>query len=153
MTNEVVSHDSGATSQDSGSLTVQEVWVSSSSFQGPLPPAEELSKYQEVSPDFPKRLLEMVEAEACHRRQIEEKVVDAEIASEKENQEDRKRGQYLGFLIAIVTIVAGSYLSLNGSQLPGTFIGLSGVTGLTAAFIHGRKRQEQESNEKGEAEN
>ena len=118
--------------------------VIGSSYQGPLPSAGELAKYQAISPDFAQRLMEMAEAEANHRRTIEERIVAASIATEVENQMDQKRGQYLGFAIALVTILAGSYLSLNGSQLPGTFIGLSGVTGLTAAFIHGRRKQKQE---------
>lgn len=46
-----------------------------SSFSGPIPDPESLAKYEQISPGFADRILNMAEEEAKHRRKKEDKLV------------------------------------------------------------------------------
>ena len=51
---------------------------------------------------------------------------------------ERKRGQYLAFVLCLVLIVGGTWAGLRGQQLAGGVIGGTGPAVLAAAFIYGR---------------
>jgi len=59
-----------------------------------------LIKYNEACPGCAERILAMAERQAAHRQGIEKAVIDSNIKSER-------RGQILGFLIALAAIGSG----------------------------------------------
>lgn len=108
-----------------------EQWIGKS----PLPPPDILSRYDEIVPGATDRLLRMVEDESSHRRKLENRQLDSEIA-------EAHRGQWMAFVITVFTIAIGAYTALQGAQIPGALIGTGGVIGLAAVFIYGRKRRQ-----------
>ena len=106
--------------------------VATASFEGPIPPPNILSAYDQVEPGLANRIVSMAEDEAIHRRGIENRVVAAQIL-------ETTLGQILGFGIGTITIGGGVISSIYGSAILGTGICTVGVVGLVSVFIYGRK--------------
>ncbi len=106
--------------------------VATASFEGPIPPPNILSAYDQVEPGLANRIVTMAEGEAIHRRGIENKIINAQIL-------ETTLGQILGFGIGTITIGGGVLASIYGSALLGASICTVGVVGLVSVFIYGRK--------------
>lgn len=98
----------------------------------------------------------MAEQEMEHRHRMEEKELDADIAFNESiaGREGKEilRGQVFAFLIGIVTIGCGTYATVEGHPLAGSFIGGTGVIGLVTAFILGRKGNDTEREDSSDQE-
>jgi uncharacterized membrane protein len=75
----------------------------------------------------------MAENEMGHRHTMEKLMI-------KYDAREVLVGQVLAFAIASITVVGGVYAAVNGANVAGSLIGLSGVTGLVSAFIIGRNQ-------------
>lgn len=115
------------------------------SFSGPLPPPEVLEKFNEVVPGSAERIIKMAEDQFIHRSGLENKVIDSDIVTSK-------RGQILGFVIAIVGLVVSLVAIINGSQLAGSVIGGGTLASLVGVFMYGSRirSRERESKNKNE---
>lgn len=102
-------------------------------FAGPLPPAAELARYEQIQPGFADRIIIMAEAEQRHRHDIDSAVV-------RRTFDEARRGQIFGLAIGLAAIVTGGVTSVLGAQIPGGIIGGTGVVGLVAVFVIGRFR-------------
>lgn len=90
-------------------------------FSGPLPPPEFLFAYKEILPGSPERILSMAEREQQHRHETEKTVVN-------KTMQQRSRGQWLGFSLALFFGVAALIFGLNGE------VWLSGIFGTTTVI-------------------
>jgi uncharacterized membrane protein len=117
-----------------GQIDINEFLVEQWIGKSPLPPPDILQRYDEVLPGATERLLRMVEDESAHRRKLENRQMDSEVA-------EAHRGQWMAFFITVFTIAIGAYTALQGAQVTGTFIGAGGVIALAAVFIRGRQRR------------
>ena len=91
-------------------------------FVGPLPPPEELAKYNEVDPGLANRIVLMAEGEQKHRHRMNGWEVFQGLF-----------GQLSALVIALTLIVGGLVTVNNGHQIPGgilTGIGLAPLIGL-----------------------
>ncbi|WP_420126008.1 hypothetical protein [Longimicrobium sp.] len=112
---------------------------------GPIPDADELVRYGEAHPDAPAIILAEFQAQAAHRRKMEQrgqvmdqKELDAAITSER-------FGLACALLIALVGFGCGTYLIATGHGVEGTIIFGLDVVALVSAFILGRARWETPS--------
>ncbi len=108
------------------------------SFSGPLPPPEMLARYDEIIPGSAERILTMAESQSLHRRELEREVVFSRIALSR-------RGQWLGFAIAIVGLGTSAIIAIYGSALAGGIIGLGTLVSLVGVFMYGTKVQHAEN--------
>src|SRR5258706_3561166 len=83
---------------------------------GPIPPAEELLKYEKACPAAADRIIAMAENQAKHRQGLEAKVIGSNVQNEKE-------GMRLAFALTIIIMLVGTYLIMNNKQVIG-FIAL-----------------------------
>jgi len=83
-------------------------------------------------------LVQQMVAEAEHRRGIENRAVDAEIAGSNKNHAERARGQHYALVIGVVAILSGTAAACRGHDLTGSLIGGGGVVGLVTVFVQGR---------------
>jgi uncharacterized membrane protein len=114
--------------------------------EGPLPPAEELEKYNSIIPNGADRIMTMAEKEQIHRQGIES-IITKSVASQN------SRGQWFAFVIAISALIFAAYLFNLGkdgyaiSLICGDFLLISG------AFIGLRlwrsKDEDQEQDDEG----
>lgn len=98
--------------------------------QGPLPPPELLRQYDAVSAGAADRIIAMAEGEAAHRRDAEQKQLDADIALRNAMAETERRridgvfqsdkiGQILGAVVSATAI-----LTAGGTTVVGLVYGI-----------------------------
>src|SRR3989338_6291096 len=127
---------------NSKNLMVTEV---SQSFSGPLPPPEILRKFDEVVPGAAERIIKMAEDQSIHRKELEKKVIDSDIARSK-------WGQILGFVIAIAGLAVSAIVVVYGSAIAGGIIGVGTLASLVGVFMYGSKTRSEERKVKSSKE-
>jgi len=106
---------------------------------GPIPHPIILRQYEELLPGAADRIIKMAEKQAEHRQELEKKNLDY-------SHGQITKGQYLGFFIGLISIIAGAYCSIQGATIPGSFIGTAGVVGLVTVFVLGSRKKGKDSN-------
>jgi uncharacterized membrane protein len=101
--------------------------------QGPLPPPEDLQRYDQVMPGLADRIVSMAEREQMHRHAMQE-------VSVRGGLDIAKRGQLLGFAIAIIVLGVALALVLLGHETAGTVIASVDLASLAAVFAVGRQQ-------------
>jgi uncharacterized membrane protein len=136
MTKKGRPHSQVSVQKQSQSLSIQR-------HQGPLPHPSILQEYDNIVPGAAERIICMAEGQAKHRQELERAVIKSDI-------EDSKRGLYLGFIIGVVAIIAGTACILQGQTIAGGVMGGSAVPGLAAVFVYGsqQRRKERETKQK-----
>lgn len=115
--------------------------MQASRWSGPLPPPDVLVNYNAAFPGAAERIVQMAEEQSAHRRSLEGSVVQANIRAQS-------RGQWLGFLLALVIIAIGGGLLFMGRSVEGFALLIGDVATLLFAFVWGRTRQEKDRREK-----
>ena len=93
--------------------------------QGPLPHPEVLRQYDQLSPGAADRIIAMAEGEADHRRQMERRQLESDIAHRQsltEIEDSRisgvfssdKTGQFLGAAISAIALIAAAATAYAG---------------------------------------
>src|SRR3990167_2352961 len=127
---------------NSKNMRVTEV---SQSFSGPLPPPEILRKFDEVVPGAAERIIKMAEDQSIHRKELEKKVIDSDIARSK-------WGQILGFVIAITGLAVSAIIVVYGNAIAGGIIGVGTLASLVGVFMYGSKTRSEERKVKSSKE-
>lgn len=94
-------------------------------YQGDLPHPDILKGYNELYPEAAQKIIDNGIAETEHRRSMERRYLQGQI-------NDKKLGQTLGFIIAVLIISGGVYLIMNDHQITGTI-----MTGISAIGVIG----------------
>ena len=110
---------------------------------GPLPPAEELAKYERVLPGSADRIVAMAEKEQRHRHERQDIQVRAEAR-------DSGRGVIFAFMLGLLAIVGGTLTAIFGSAVAGSLISLAGISSLVGTFIYGTRMKYGRSAQKSE---
>ena len=126
------------TQKSNSSVTVVQ---ESFALSGPLPPPEILRKFDEVVPGSAERIIKMAEGQFAHRTELERKVIDSDIVTSK-------RGQILGFVIAIVGLICSMVISIFGNKIAGALIGVGTLASLVSVFMYGSKARSKELQKK-----
>lgn len=131
---------------------VQRVIISS--YQGPLPPPDQLAKYNLAVPNAAERIMAMAEREQSHAHNVQNKALADLQDNTSRIISTESRNSLLGIvsalLISLVSIVGGFYVTTLGSiatQITGGIISFTGLTTLVGVFIYGSstgKRQKEE---------
>lgn len=101
-------------------------------YHGPLPPPAALAEYERTLPGLADRIMVMAEGESLHRRKHESQGLLGE-------QNERRLGQVLGFVVALAVLTSATTLAINGYELAGGIVGATGIAGAAAVFVQGRK--------------
>jgi uncharacterized membrane protein len=117
--------------------------VEISRFSGPLPPPEELAKYERILPGSADRIIRMAEQQATHRQHLEKVVVGS-------NASTQKWGLGCAFIIAMIAICGGVWLSLKGMSGAGLTSIISALAALVGVFVYGKSGQKEELKKKSE---
>ncbi len=120
---------------------MRQIEVSAAQFYvGPLPPPEQLLKYNEAVSNGAERILAMAERQAAHRQSLESKVIEADI----------KRsywGLAAGFTVTVSALFTSAFLIYNGHDLAGGSIFGASLVTIVIAFVSGAslRKKERES--------
>ncbi|WP_336708893.1 MULTISPECIES: DUF2335 domain-containing protein [unclassified Cedecea] len=120
-----------------GSGKFQAMVSHETSFSGPLPPPDIISGYDKVVPGGAERIFAMAEKEQSHRHTMDSTAVNGAINKDK-------RGQCMGFSIAIIILAIASVFAWRGSTtFAGTLIAID-LIGLVSVFVLGRRLPKSE---------
>ncbi|MGD0102174.1 MAG: DUF2335 domain-containing protein [Acidobacteriota bacterium] len=135
--NKFLPHQQNVIPQQPTQLT----YFAAEGFSGPLPHPSLLIKYNEAFPGCAERIVGMAERQSSHRQAIERKVIYSNVVSER-------LGQILGFIVAIVVVLSGVYLTMHDKPTQGIVAILSPLIGLVLAFIYGKRHQQKQLSSK-----
>ncbi len=99
--------------------------------QLPLPSPELLTIYEQAQTGLINKIIEIVDAESSHRREMEKSKLQTEINSKNKRNKLLKNTQTYVFLASILMIVCGCLVAINGSQINGSIIVIAAVVGTT----------------------
>jgi uncharacterized membrane protein len=111
--------------------------VETTSFQGPLPPPQILSQYDQIVPGSAERIISQWESQSRHRQELEKKVIDSDI-------KQSRYGATLGFIVAIFTIGAGAFLAYIGQPTEGFAAIITALASLVGAYGWGSYQRRKE---------
>lgn len=101
---------------------------------GPIPSPETLQGYDNILPGAADRVITMAEKQQNHRMGLETKHLSEQMGQSR-------LGQWLGFIIAIIAISAGTYLTMNGHDTVGGILLGTTLVSLVAVFVVGKYNQ------------
>ncbi|MCK4340550.1 MAG: DUF2335 domain-containing protein [Phycisphaerae bacterium] len=120
-------------------------------FLGPLPHPAILEQYNKIQPGFANRVVSMAESWAEHRQVTQRKALEAEIEDAQADRRQKRRGQWLGFLIAVIGFAVTVYAIHEKSPWVAGILGSGTLVSLTAAFVLGRRVPEDSDTSKSSA--
>lgn len=107
----------------------------------PMPTAEELSKYKDISPDLVQYFMQITDEERSIRHEVTRQSVDLTQMDSKRRHRERILGLVFAFIALLVFLGITAYaLYLDKPWLAGIFSTLS-IAGIISAFIQGRKEE------------
>jgi uncharacterized membrane protein len=130
-----MSNKKSMTVQKSSQITTAEMYV------GPIPPASEMQKYEEICPGLSNRIMAMAESQSSHRQQIELIVI-------KTSSRNSTLGVVFAFIIAIAFLLVGGFCIYLDKTLIGSLFGGVGLSAVVGAFIYGTRSNRAERQEK-----
>lgn len=104
-------------------------------FAGPVPHPRILEAYNRILPGSAEKIFKDFEEETYHRREIEKKIVDAQIEGQGAGIKERKRGQNWAGILVVLLIISATVCALNGAESYAKIIGGTTIVGLAVAFI------------------
>jgi hypothetical protein len=84
--------------------------------------------------------LQMAEEEGKSRRELETKVIDAQVEAMRRQFTEARFGQVFAFVIAVLFLGCGTYVATLGQALVGALFGGIGLGGIVTTFIVGRSK-------------
>jgi uncharacterized membrane protein len=133
-------------------VPVQPVQLAATHYQGPIPPPSILEGFDRLVPGAAQRLIQLAEDESKHRRQLENKTLEANIAAQRRQLEigdyqskavfkSDLLAQVCGVLVTLTCIASAIWASLQGQVTVAVI--LAGIP--TAAVIQAffRKKPDQ----------
>ena len=125
---------SGSTERNS---SIQQTTTTFIARKGLLPPPDEMEKYEQLVPGITDRLLTTYEKQVDHRMGLENKVIASDIKKSY-------TGQILAFIICLLTIAGGIFLSAIGKDIVGLAAIFIPLAALITAFLKTSKIRREE---------
>jgi Predicted membrane protein len=110
----------------------EEMW------SGPLPSPQTLSEFQALVPDAPERIFRQWEEETKHRRDYENRALDA-------FHERTTRGQWAAIVFALAALAVSAFAIGMGHSWVGGVLGGGTIATVVGAFLADRKRVQQKA--------
>ena len=119
----------------------------SHSYQGPLPPAHELAKYEEIQPGLAQNIVDMAQKEQTFRHETTKYEQETERLFLRHAAIKTYIGQAGAFALTSAAL-AGSFWLINNGHSAGGIAGIvSALTALAAVFIVGKRSESHEEPE------
>ena len=100
-----------------------------------------MAAYDQICPGAADRIIGMAERQATHRQSLEKTAIQGNVSH-------AKLGQIFGFILGMVALLGGIYLLATGKSAEGYATVLGTLGTLAGIFVYGRRRQEQEREQK-----
>jgi len=111
--------------------------VAAQQYSGPIPPAEQLIKYNDAVPNAAERILSMAEKQSEHRRNLETKALNG-------NSNRASAGLGFAFVLSAATLASSVYVILQGHDVAGGALFSGTLVSLVGSFVYGSNQQRKE---------
>ncbi|MBY6208781.1 MULTISPECIES: DUF2335 domain-containing protein [Halomonas] len=122
---------------------------------GPVPPAAEIARYEQILPGAADRIFTMAEQEQQHRHQEEKdqneanariananvRASDSNVRAQDASIAEIRRGQWMAFTLGLVFLAITLTFGLRGQEIAASALGLGGVAAVATVFIKVRSKQ------------
>lgn len=112
------------------------------SFSGPIPHPELLEGYERVQPGLAERIVSMAEKEQEVQLECDKALVEGPIKA-------TRRGQWMGFVIALLFLGAATALGILGERAVAITLGGGTLVSLVTIFVANRPLQKNKKTEGG----
>ena len=112
--------------------------------EGPLPSPQAFKGYEDTLPGAANRILEMAENEQNHRHKHEMAALGIARVGIIGGTRRSYFGMALGFLVALIGILCGTYLAANGHDTSGMALFLASLASLVGVSVYGISVQNAE---------
>lgn len=110
---------------------------------GPIPSPRFMAGYAKLDPTFPERIMSMAEKQLDHKIAMDCKNMELQEKAINDGFSSAKRGQWLGFFIAIIILAVSVTLAFFGYEtLAGILIGTAFVA-IVGLFVQNAKNQKK----------
>lgn len=123
-----------------GIAYIETVW------RGPLPPADVVQEYENITPGAADRILGLTEKQQEHDHRVTEKFISIHHMVVSGDSKRSTVGLWFGFAIAALGIICGTCLGLLGREWLGGVIAGVPLTYLVGVFVYGSKVRRDERN-------
>lgn len=124
----------------------------SHSYQGPLPPAHELAKYEETQPGLAQTIVDMAQKEQGFRHETTKYEQETERQFFRHAAIKTYLGQIGAFAITTTALVGSFWLINNGHSAEGVAGIIIALTALATVFIVGKRSESKEEPEPDDSE-
>lgn len=83
----------------------------------------------------------MAENQSEHRKSLEQQVIKSDISNSR-------KGLLFGLLIGLAGLIAAVIISIKGSEVAGSIIGVGTLASLVSTFVYGSRERSQEREER-----
>ena len=127
---------------------LQQTEIQAKGFSGPVPHPDVLERYEDIVTGAADRIIALAEREAAHRHEMEHKAIEVQAADMRADRVERRIGQIFALTIGLAAFITCATLVLKGHSWPGGILGTTGVVGLVAVFVYGRRAGRPSSDQK-----
>lgn len=113
---------------------IHQIATRQESWQGPLPPPNQLAQFNEVVPGLAERIVQMAEAEGAHSREVQMRAVRATVRLQH-------LGQAFAFLLASGAMASSVYLAMNDHDAAAAVLFGGTLATVVLAFLNARKNK------------
>jgi uncharacterized membrane protein len=131
----------GASGSGESHLVVE---ARSQQFKGPLPHPEILAQYDHIVPGCAKSIIESFIAEGDHRRECQKREVAMHEDWARADVALQRRGQILGFILAVIGIGGGLGVAAFGAPVSGTIVSGASLAAIVIAFLRQKRTEKEE---------
>jgi uncharacterized membrane protein len=103
-----------------------------------VPPLAYLRELEQISPGSSKRVLDILQQEAEHRRRTEETIIHFRHEEMRREFDYARLGQVLGFAVTVLFLGSATWLGLENHPAVASCLGLSGIVTIVGKLIQGR---------------
>lgn len=103
-------------------------------FSGPLPPPEELAKYDRVVPGAAERIISMAESEMRHRHKNEDKLSRGVVCT-------AVLSIIFAFIVAFSLVGLAAYVAYMGNGAAAATIAVGSIAGVIGSFLYKSKNK------------
>ena len=111
--------------------------IQTSLYAGPIPPADELARYETALPGAADRILKMAESQQAHRQEAEMTVI-------RNDAGDSKDGIRGGVIVALAALAVAGIFAVQGHPWFGIAAVLAPITALASVFVYGTHSRNKE---------
>src|SRR5690606_17071182 len=125
--------------KDVARIEIQESFIQSQFFSGPLPDPNTLKAYSEINPNLAIEIVEMAKTEQNYIQKRDDKIIEKSFQL-------KSRGQAFALTIALTAIIGGVICILYGQPIAGSIVSGVGLVGLVSQFLGGSSSDSKDDN-------